>query len=168
MAKRKPIVNLDDLKLRDHGNGESFQARIGGIAESIGARMLGCNMVLLAPGQKAWPYHLHHVNEELFVILAGEGTLRYDGKEYPVRQGDVIGAPPGPSSAHQIINTSDGELRYLAISTKESAEIAEYPDTGKIGLKAIDRENCDCKEPDSVFWRLLEGDAKADYWRGES
>ena len=38
-----------------------------------------------------------------------------------------------PGTAHQIINCSDAPLRYLAISQRADAEVAEYPDSGKIG-----------------------------------
>ena len=46
-----------------------------------------------------WPFHLHYGQEELFVVLAGEGTLRYDDSETPIRTGDVIFAPTGDGSA---------------------------------------------------------------------
>ena len=38
--------------------------------------------------------------------------------------------------AHQMINTGTLELKYLAISTMLSPEIAEYPDSGKFGVLA--------------------------------
>ena len=40
----------------------------------------------------------------------------------------------GPETAHQIVNPSDAELRHLAVSTKISPELAEYPDSGKFGV----------------------------------
>jgi hypothetical protein len=42
----------------------------------------------------------------------------------------------GKETAHQIINTSEEELRFLAVSTKLSLEIAEYPDTNRFGVLA--------------------------------
>ena len=52
---------------------------------------------MVPPGKKAWPYHAHHVNEELFIILEGEGMLRIGGAEHPVKVGDVIARPAYPS-----------------------------------------------------------------------
>jgi uncharacterized cupin superfamily protein len=49
----------------------------------------------------------------------------------PIRTGDVIFIPPGPEYPHQIINTSDAALKYLSISTMDSPEVVEYPDSGK-------------------------------------
>ena len=133
MAHKAPIVNLDDLPLQAFGQGRHFAAMLGRVGAALGTRQIGCTLVVLEPRKRAWPYHLHHAHEELFVILDGEGTLRYDGHEFPVRSGDVILTPPGPDTAHQIVNTSERELRYLALSTKQSPEVCYYPDSGKYG-----------------------------------
>ncbi len=163
MSKQPPIVNLDDVSMESQGHGESFLASIGVVGDRIGMEKLGCRLVVLAPGKRAWPYHLHHANEELFVILDGAGTLRYDGARYPLRAGDMVAAPPGPGTAHQIVNTSEGELRYLAISTMEEPDVAEYPDSGKIAAIAGAPPG---RRPYPVFYVAPQG-AAVDYWDGE-
>jgi uncharacterized cupin superfamily protein len=40
--------------------------------------------------------------------------------------------------AHQIINTGQKELRYLALSTKERVEVAEFPDSNKVSVMVGD------------------------------
>ena len=65
----------------------------------------------------------------------------YGGTEFATpnldRIGDIIACPPGgPETAHQLINTGEGELKYLAVSTKLSPELCEYPDSGKFGVMA--------------------------------
>ena len=132
MSRPDPIMNLKDAELEQHDLSESFQARRAPVAKQLGAEKFGCSLMSLDPGQKAWPYHLHHVNEEMFLILEGEGLLRLDGDERDVREGDLICIPAGPGGAHQIINSSDGELRYLAISTMEEPDVTEFPDSDKI------------------------------------
>ncbi len=129
-------MNLNDARLEEHNLSESFQARRVVVAAQLGAEKLGCSLMSLDPGQKAWPYHLHHVNEEMFLILKGEGLLRIDGGERDIREGDMICLPPGPDSAHQIVNNSNAELRYLAISTMEEPEVTEFPDSDKIRTMA--------------------------------
>jgi uncharacterized cupin superfamily protein len=91
---------------------------------------------ILAPGTRGCPYHLHHAQEEMFVVLEGEGTLRVAGERLPIRTGDVVFIPAGPQYPHQIINTSDAPLRYLSISTMEQPEGCEYPDSGKFLVQA--------------------------------
>ena len=92
---RPPIVNLADAALETRGNGQGFVAQVAALGPAIGAEKLGCSLVVVPPGKKAWPYHLQYANEEMFVILEGSGTLRYDGRTFPVTAGDVIATPVG-------------------------------------------------------------------------
>ena len=126
-----PIINFDSIAKEAIGDGSAFSANIRAISEKFGMKGIGCKVVELEPEEKAWPYHLHYGHEEVFVILEGSGTLRYDDSEYEIKTNDVIYAPPGEGTAHQIINTSTDKLRYLAISTKENPETCYYPDSGK-------------------------------------
>jgi uncharacterized cupin superfamily protein len=71
----------------------------------------------------------------MFFVLDGQGELRVGSETYPIKQGDFIACPPGgPETAHQIVNTSDAELKVLGISTKLSPEIVDYPESNKIGV----------------------------------
>jgi uncharacterized cupin superfamily protein len=82
---RPPIVNIADAALETRGNDQGFVAQVAALGLAISAQKLGCSLVVVPPGKKAWPYHLQYANEEMFVILAGNGTLRYDGERYPVK-----------------------------------------------------------------------------------
>ena len=127
-----PILNIDDVEMRDFGNGEGFAARIGSFGEMIGSTGMGVMLHEVEPGKKAFPFHNHHKIEELFVILEGEGTYRFGKERYPIKAGDVCAAPTGgPDKAHQILNTGDKQLKYLGISTKADPEVVEYPDSNK-------------------------------------
>lgn len=171
---KKPIINLDDVKLHPRppgmaANGETaerFDAKMGMIAPLLGAQRLGYNITAVPPGKRAFPFHNHHVNEEMFLILAGTGEVRIGSETYPVNKHDVICCPPGDAStAHQIINTGDSELRYLAVSTKESPEIAEYPDSGKFGVLADYPPDAEGK-PQRFMYIGKEEDCR-NYWEGE-
>src|SRR6478672_8087420 len=143
----KPILNIADVEFRKVGHGrnfpgaenapEKFQAQIGDIGRRLGAQKLGYNLTVVPPGKRAFPLHNHRANEEMFFVLEGEGEVRIGRETFPIRQGDVIAHPPGgPETAHQIVNTSKSELKYLAVSTRLSPEIAEYPESGKFGVYA--------------------------------
>ena len=144
----RPVFNLADLtEFREVGHkgqaigatrpDQSYEARLGAISTKIGAQKLGYNLTVVPPGKRAFPRHSHRVNEEMFFIIEGEGELIVGADRYAVKRGDVIACPPGGAEkAHQIVNTSSGELRYLAVSTKMSPEIAEYPDSNKFGVLA--------------------------------
>lgn len=131
----KPLINIDEVKIERGDPVGSFQQHYGLISSEIGASKLGYNLTICPPGKTACPFHNHHSNEEMFFILEGEGILRFGDKEYPLRKHDVIACPPGKRHlAHQITNTGETELKYLALSTKERTEVCEYPDSNKVGV----------------------------------
>jgi len=129
------IVNIKDVALIDTGDGDRFLAKIGRIAPLIGSIGLGCTLTVVRPGKRAFPFHRHHVIHELFYILSGNGEYRHDERRHPVKQGDLIAAPAG-KEAHQIVNTSSFDLRFLAFSTISEADVVDYPNTGKVGVVA--------------------------------
>lgn len=162
----KPILNLEAVGLAHHTHGERFEARNGSISGSLGAKHLAYSLCVVPPGKRAWPFHNHHVNEEMFLILDGSGTLRHGDQEYPVRTGDVIASVPGGrETAHQIINTGDRELRYLAVSTVAAHEIVEYPDSGKI-LMFANTGPGDDRSVRTFQYRGRLG-AREEFWDGE-
>jgi len=132
------------------------------LARGTAANKLGISVDTLAPGKRGCPYHLHHAQEEAFVVLRGEGTLRVAGEMLPIQAGDVIFIPPGPEYPHQIVNTSDAPLEYLSISTMDSPEICEYPDSGKYLAYA---KRTPGQPPE--FDRIQRTKDDIDYWEGE-
>ena len=163
-----PIINLDQLEFaRDIRHGERFDARLAPIGSKIGARKLGYNVTAVAPGRRAFPFHNHHANEEMFFVLEGSGMLRFGAQELPVRKGDFICCPPGgPDVAHQLINTGTGELKYLAVSTMIDTDIFQYPDSGKFGAVGGRQPGRPPSEATFSGKFVLESGA-VDYWHGE-
>ena len=136
-----PVLNVADAQgfaFAPEGGSEKFAATIAPFGRQIGLSGLGVTYVTVEPGKRAFPFHNHLANDEMFVILEGEGTYRFGAGEHPVKAGDVCGAPKGgPDTAHQIINTGTATLRYLGISTSKDPEIVEYPDSGKFAAIGI-------------------------------
>ena len=160
MTTKPPGIHIDSIETSEFGHGDSFSARFGRIGPLLGMKKMGCTLVELEPGKKAWPYHLHYGAEELFIVLEGNGSIRYDGSNHDIKTGDIIFTPPGDGTAHQIINTSDSLLRYLALSTMDSPELCYYPDSGKYGSYAFTIDG-----PRKVF--IAHEDSEAQYWDGE-
>ena len=169
-----PILNLADVELQPRPTAfaatgsaaERFEARMGMIAPRVGAQKLGYNLTAVPPGKRAFPFHNHRVNEEMFFVVEGTGEIRIGGAIHPIRPGDVIACPPGGrETAHQIDNTGTTELRYLAISTKLSPELAEYPDSGKFGVLAEFPPGPNGKP--QVFRYVGRENQGVGYWEGE-
>ena len=159
------ILNIDQVSFQEWSNGDTYKARMAWVGASLGSKKLGFNITVLPPGKRAFPFHAHRANEEMFFVLEGQGSIRIGMGSHKIRKGDFISLPPGRDSAHQIINDSEAPLRYLAVSTMESPEVAEYPESGKIGVFAGEPPGRPGSK-DSIrhFARMGDG---VDYWDGE-
>lgn len=164
LLTQRPILNVAEVDLQPRppqmrANGaaaEKFDARMGQIGQRLGAKKLGYNVTALPPGKRAYPYHNHHVNEEMFYVIAGRGEVRIGDASYEICEGDVIACPAGgKETAHQIVNTGETELKVLAVSTQLEPDICEYPDSGKFGVLSPD------------FRYLGRQDIANGYWEGE-
>lgn len=163
----RPILNLDEVQLMENAHGDAFFAKLGRIGPKIGTKTLGCMLTIVPPGKRAFPFHAHHVNEELFFVLSGTGTLRFGSETYPVRAGDVIASPPGGAEvAHQLINSGNEDLRYVAISTNAQPEVVEYPDSGKFAVMSGIPPDGDYRQARVRY--IGRKETSLDYWDGET
>lgn len=170
-----PILHLADVPLQPRPpefmpTGEVAQRiemQLGRIGSVLGLNLLGCSLVAVPPGKQAFPFHNHRHNDELFVILSGQGELRFGASRHPLREGDVVGCPAGgPDTAHAITNTGSAELRYLALSSQRTPEICDYPDSGKFGVfDAL--VPAAPGQPPGNFHHFGREDRAVDYWEGE-
>lgn len=158
----KPILNLADVEFDDIEDNGYYTSQRGSIGSRIGARQLGYNLTVLPPGRAQCPFHNHRGEEEMFLILDGEGELRFGDQRYPLRRHDVIACPTGgPEVAHQIINTGTTTMRYLALSNVVEVEICEYPDSGKLLAAAGPGGGRDLR-------KLFRAETTVDYYDRES
>lgn len=156
----KLIRNMDDAPKERLVREPLYDALGARLGTGTAATKLGASIDIVAPGKMSCPYHFHHAQEEMFVVLEGEGTLRVAGERLPIRAGDVLFIPPGPAYPHQLINTSGRPLKYLSISTRESPECCEYPDSGKMSALV--------NRPDGTRLNLVQRvENSLDYWDGE-
>ena len=154
------IRNFDDVPKERELRAPLYDTMCARLAQGTAAQSLGMAIDIVAPGMRGCPYHLHHAQEEAFVILEGRGTLRVAGEMLEIKAGDVAFLPAGPDYPHQIVNTSDAPLKYLSISTQTRPEIVEYPDSGKYLATA------GASGP-ARFARMGRLDTDLDYWEGE-
>ena len=83
----KPVARIADLELEPFSQGVSYQSADAGIAERIGLTQIGANYSEVPPGKSGCPCHVHHVQDEMFIILEGEGTYRFGAGSYQVVAG---------------------------------------------------------------------------------
>ncbi len=158
-----PVVRLADLTLEPFSHGEHYVSRDGVLGERLALTQLGACYTEVPPGKSACPFHVHHIEDELFVVLAGTGEYRFGERRYAVQAGDVLAAPRGgPGYAHKLTNTGDVPLKYLAISSVAEADVCEYPDSGKFGVSSRRYLSGEGR-----FRFLGRGEDAVDYWDGE-
>ena len=155
------IRNFNTVALEHFVRAPLYESLTGQLRPDRPGRKLGLSVDTVPPGKQSCPYHFHHAQEEMFVVLEGAGTLRVAGERLPIVAGDVIFVPPGPEYPHHILNTSDAPLKYLSISTKEWPEVCEYPDSGKLMAFGFEQDKATLRSIHKL-------DAGLDYWDGET
>jgi uncharacterized cupin superfamily protein len=127
------------------------------VGARIDAELIGGSMYELEPGDRLWPYHTHHANEEWMVVLRGRPTLRTPEGEHELTEGDVVCFRRGKGGLHQVRNGTDEPLRVLMLSTLIAPDVVEYPDSGKIGARSVAGDRILLSRPGPLL----------EYWDGE-
>ncbi len=124
------------------------------LAEITKSKYLDFYIRSLDPDKFSYPYHFHRDSEEIFVILAGEVTLRTPRGFHTLKSGDIIFFETGQDGAHQLYNHTDKSCRYLDIRTATGIDVCEYPDSGKINI--------------IPYQEIYKSKNKADYYQDEN
>ncbi len=99
-------------RLANPNPGTSYRPEI--LNQQIGAKNLGGIFVVLVAGTQV-PYHYHQTRESIIMVISGEATEVIEGREIPIKSGDVLFIPPGEK--HTTVNRSNGDFRYLEFFT---------------------------------------------------
>jgi len=144
------LVRLKDV--RAVGASKKTVSRIRrDLGRAIGSRKSGLQHVAISPGKISCPPHCHSAEEELFVVLEGEGALLLGGDEYSLIQGHVVARLPGTGVAHTFKAAESG-LTLLAYGTRRSTDLCYYPRSRKIAFRGL-----------GVIGRIT----PVEYWEGE-
>ena len=127
------------------------------VGARIGAELIGGSLYELEPGDRLFPYHTHHANEEWVVVVRGRPTLRTPEGEHELAEGDVVAFPRGDAGLHQVRNGTEEPIRVLMLSTLIMPEVVEYPDSGKLGARDATGERILLARPGP----------RLEYWEGE-
>jgi uncharacterized cupin superfamily protein len=134
------VVHLDEVE-------GSYGGMSKALAAAAGSEETGLNWLRLEEGQTGAPPHCHSEDEEVFVVLEGEGTLELwpspvakergiEREDVPVRAGEVIARPPGTRIGHAFRGGAGG-TSLLVYGTRRPNDIAYYPRSNKIYWRGI-------------------------------
>ncbi len=139
-ARPESVVNVAQVE-------GSYGGRWKLLARQAGADLTGLNWGKLDESDEGAPPHVHSADEEIFVVLEGEGVLELwptpqlarGGREYeeqPIRSGSVISRPASSGIAHGI-RAGDPGLTYLAYGTRNANDACYYPRSNKIYFRGL-------------------------------
>ena len=106
------------------------------IGEALGCVRSGIQQAAVAPGMRSAPPHCHSSEEELFVVLEGDGVVVLGDEEHPVRPGSLVGRPAGSRVAHSFLAGPSG-LKLLAYSDQVAGDMCFYPRSNMVGLLGL-------------------------------
>ncbi|HUJ34516.1 MAG TPA: cupin domain-containing protein [Solirubrobacteraceae bacterium] len=172
-AARPPtIVNVEDVEAVTVERPRVVRTRRN-LGRAAGSVTTGIQHVQVAPGKESAPAHCHSLEEEIFVVLDGDGVLVLRGphppgragrggqqtpadpgreeEETPVRPGHVISRAAGTGVAH-MFRAGDSGLTYLAYGMRHSGDACYYPRSDKVAFRGLG---------------LVARMERLDYWDGE-
>ena len=118
---------MNQVKLQKSSEGYSI-ATVGDIAsfegkafvkDILNTTSMEVSFGTLAPGCTVPFFHHHKQNEEVYVVLSGEGVFILDGKEEPVTSGSIVRVAPSVSRNTKCTGTVP--LVYICIQAKDGS-----------------------------------------------
>lgn len=107
-------VNVGKLSLvLENANGKIF------LKESTKATGTEISVSVIAPKTDLPIFHSHKQNEETYIILSGSGKFQVDDQYFDISEGSVIRV--APAGLRGMTNTSDEQMIYLVIQSKENS-----------------------------------------------
>ena len=151
VLERPPkIVNVADVEVGEMRK-TTVESDWRNLGRAAGSERTSVNHVRVLPSKLGCPPHCHAVDEEIFVVLEGEGVLLLGDEEHAVRAGHVVARPAGTRVAHAF-RAGDAGLTYLAYGTRGPNDTVYYPRSNKIYWSGV-----------GVIGRI----ERLDYWDGE-
>lgn len=143
-AERPPnILNVDEVEFQHWGRAHSRP-----LATRERSDQAGFHWEQLDPGGRGSVPHCHSEEEEIFVILEGEGTLHLwpspsfaaragaEREEIPIQAGHVVARPPATRVSHWFRAGPTG-LTMLIYGTRKPNDMCWYPRSSKIAWRGL-------------------------------
>ncbi|QPM67843.1 cupin domain-containing protein [Atribacter laminatus] len=110
------ILKLKEGKSFDMGKGKTINV----LSPEIGSKYVTLNYSEFEPKQ-AFTQHIHKNSEDVIIILKGSGYIRVEGKDYEIKEGDVVYIPAG-----EMHGTIAGDEPMIAISCQAPPDMDLY------------------------------------------
>jgi uncharacterized cupin superfamily protein len=128
-----------ELRRSPKGNFESsfrdISLALGGIRDQgleCGGQPFDLQIRRIPVGKAVGPYHAHSHQWEMYLVLAGEASVRHAGGSAKLGPDDVALFHPG--EPHQFANAGTADLNLLIIADNPPAESIFLPDSGLLRI----------------------------------
>jgi uncharacterized cupin superfamily protein len=145
------IVALADVDADRLHRGRDVRRVRRDLGRAAGSIRSGLQHVTVEAGARSSARHCHSVEEELFVVLDGDGVVLLGDDELAVRAGTIVARPPETGVAHAF-RAGERPMTLLAYGTRDPSDMCWYPDSGKVSFRGL-----------GVIARVQ----ALDYWDGE-
>jgi uncharacterized cupin superfamily protein len=136
------IVNVSSVDIDYEGPSGRWIA----LARKAGSERTGLNWGRLNEGRGGAPPHCHSEDEEIFVVLEGNGTLELwpspvraattEKETHELRAGHVISRRPSTGVSHYF-RGGEGGMTFLAYGTNRPNDVCYYPRSNKIYWRGV-------------------------------
>lgn len=116
---------------RGERHGMCFQV----LSDFGGGTQITVSNEILPPGRQANQLHYHLLEEEHVLVLEGSMTVRLGAARHVVHAGHYVCFPAAQKVGHALVNHTDAPCRYLVLGNPQKADVAVFPETGRVGVK---------------------------------
>jgi uncharacterized cupin superfamily protein len=149
------IVHVPELEALERET-ETIGRRVRFPGREAGSDRTGIRHAEVFPGKLNAPPHCHSAEDEIFVVLEGDGhVLLWEESgvaDHEVRAGSVVARPAGTGVAHAFRGGPDG-MALLMYGTRDPGDVCYYPRSRKLYISGL-----------GLVTRVGE---QLDYWDGE-
>ena len=134
------LVNLQSVPAFDYQFGPLQMGRMQDVGRNVGSDKIGLMIQTVAPGKRSSRRHRHLFQEELLIVMAGNGHLLHGDERIPVAAGACVCYRAGDADAHAFENSGDQDLVIWAFGNRFTYEVALYPDEGVAFVEGLGAE----------------------------
>jgi uncharacterized cupin superfamily protein len=138
MTLRKRAIA--DIRPFPYAFDESTKGQMTDVGRNLGSQSIGLIIQTVPPGCRSSRRHRHLFQEEILVVMSGEGTLHHGTERIPVAPGDGVCYLPEDPEAHCFENTGSSDLVIWAFGNRFPHEVCVYPDHGVAFVEGLGAE----------------------------
>lgn len=110
-----PLCGLDDYKFKHPVLPIEIKGKVF-LKEILGLTSSEISLNKMPPRASMPFYHKHRMNEEIYIVIKGQGEFQIDGEVFPVKEGTAIRVAPGGGRCWR--NNSEEDLYYIVFQAR--------------------------------------------------